>query len=219
MEAAMELISEYGVPLVISGIFIFLALEIINFAMKYLHKKYDINGEEARKEEAELLAKRAEVDLKIQYIIDKALNDTDGERISVMEFHNHQANMASLPCRFMSCTYETYRVGLLPVAFLLNQISTSLYSIVVTNMQKSPYIILDTEKRDPDLARIGYELVEAKGVSKSLCVVMRSLRNTVLGYVSLGKNTEFTQNDITTMIQVGAHVASLLGSAEEVKKG
>jgi hypothetical protein len=193
MAEIMTFISDYGVPMVISGIFLYTVLRVINIGVELLENRF------AKDNHDDLIENRVKADLEIQHLIDKALTETGGDRIMVIEFHNTTYNLVHLPFVFMSCNYEVYREGVLPVSQIMKNISTSLDPVFLTNLQKQPYMILDMENRDEAIAKVLYELAASRDAKKSLCIGIRTIQNKIIGYISLHKNTDITEKDISIM--------------------
>jgi hypothetical protein len=216
MQEIMTFVADYGVTMVISAIFLYAALQLINFGLNYLKRKTD------DQKHSEAIDTRTDVSLQIQMLVDYALAEVEGDRITVMEFHNSTENLAHLPFCYMTCSYESYREGLLPVSSLLKGITTSLYSLFLTNLQKQPYVILDTRNRDPGAARAAYELIAVQEESSALCVIIRSLQRRGIGYVSLKKDDgEYSEKEIGKMRDVAKELGMLLTltQKEAVKRG
>jgi hypothetical protein len=179
-----------------------------NIGIAYLNQKLVANDNKAETDKS--LERRGEVDSKVQYLIDEALINTGARRVTIMEFHNKSANLAHLPFCFMSCTYETYKEGLPPIAQSLQNISASLYSIFLTSLQISPYLVLDADNRDPAKARMAYELLTFQNEKKALCVVFRNPKKQAIGYVTLKKNEDFKDEDVFIMRDLAQQMGSLL---------
>jgi hypothetical protein len=204
MKDIMAFLADYGVTMLISGIFLYTTLQLINIGLNFLRKK------SVNKKHDDLVDTRSRIDIEVQMLIDKVLLETGGDRIMVMEFHNGMQNLANLPFLFMSCTYESFREGLMPVSHLLRQVSTSLYSIFMTSLQTKTQVILDVDNREYTLARAAYELIVAIGEKNALCVVLRNLQKRPIGYVMMNKSTELGDKDISLLQDTAKQLSMLL---------
>jgi hypothetical protein len=203
LEEILGFISDYGVTVVISGIFLYGALQLINIGLGVLR------GKAGSAAAPVVFEKKAEIDLKVQLLINKLLADSGGERVTVMEMHNHAENLASVPFFYMSCSYEAFKPGMTPVSGVLRQISASLYSQFFSDLQREPYLVVDTSS--PSASRTAYELVLAQGSTKSLCAAMRDAHGRAIGYVALKKEGDITDFDITSTKAAAGQIEALLG--------
>jgi hypothetical protein len=70
-------------------------------------------------------------------------------------------------------------------------------------------VILDVENANA-VSKAGYELVSAQDEKKSLCVSLRDNEAKPIGYISLNKGTEFTEFDITQVVNAAKEISCLL---------
>ena len=96
----VKLLTDFGVMLVIVGIFLYVVVKVINIWLS----RYEKSSES--KTHDELLNMRATIGNNIQQIIHEALLQCNGNRIHVIEFSNSVMSVAYLPFRYMTCTYE-----------------------------------------------------------------------------------------------------------------
>lgn len=115
-------ISEFGIMIVICSIFLYTAVRLINIFIKNLETRLK------DKKHDELIDIRMSVNTKVQSLIDQFLEEHDSDRIHVVEFSNSVMSVAYLPFKYMSCTYEVYRIGKSPTASKIDHISTSLFT-------------------------------------------------------------------------------------------
>ena len=111
-------ITEFGIMIVICAIFLYTAVRLINVFMKSLDSRI-IN-----KKHDELIDIRMSVNQKVQSLIDDYLESHDSDRVHVIEFTNSVMSVAYLPFKYMSCTYEVYRIGKAATANKIDHIST-----------------------------------------------------------------------------------------------
>lgn len=59
---------------------------------------------------------REEIDMKIHTIVEKLNFKTNSARVLILEYHNGTENVAGLPFRKCSATYEAINIGVMPIA-------------------------------------------------------------------------------------------------------
>jgi hypothetical protein len=156
-----------------------------------------------KKVESKLSETVVEKDIDLNYEVQQLIHDVmlvaHADRIGIMEFHNGQQSISGIPWLRMSMKYEDCRVGLLPIAEQLQAHHTSLYPVFLKGLFSHEYVILDDNHRDASKADTAYELLVLQEESHSLCVALRDLHGSPMGYVTLKKNTDFSDEDIAEM--------------------
>jgi hypothetical protein len=228
----MEIFKDYGVSILINGVFLYAALQLINIGISMLKTKqqqsvaqtnmllatlpkvqlsqepYSI--ERPRTEEKQ--NKHIEVEGEIKTLMDRAMRDSGGDRVTIMEYNTpNPPSLAVLPYAFMSCTFEVYREGKLPVCHIMQQISTTLFSKFIIKLQTEPYVILDLKDQDAT-SKAGFELVRAQEASQSLCSSLRDMESKPIGYVSLKKDEAITDADIERIKELAKDISFLLNA-------
>lgn len=202
---ALEYISQYGVPLVISALVLYVAMRFINLqfdkaAMSIKNKQHD-----------KLLQIRQEVDQQVYELINDFLSDHRGSRVQVIEFSNSVTSVAYLPFRFMSCTYEVTSYGTRPEAKTIDKLSTSLFTPFLSEMSKKGTIVLDEEKAE-ELSGSVHDLYERLGSPLQVCAILRSEKNKSIGYVSLCVDEpNNVDNDLRDIKILASQISALLG--------
>jgi len=204
----VDFVTEHGVSVLIDAVFIYIAVQLANIGIKWLKEKLD------KGKAADQIIRGNQINLKVQNIIDKALFTVNGNRITVMEFHNSITNISMVHFYYMTCTYEAYREGLLPISQVMKQISVSLYSLFLSNLHKYPYIILESDKIDTTIAKSAYSLLYAMDEKKGLFVYIYNDHKKPLGFLSLCKNDDFSEFDISLMNRMSVEIGTLLSTLE-----
>ena len=207
-----KFVQDYGVTTVISIVFLYAAVQLINIGIGWVKNKAG-NTATDNKKISESFDRKSEVDFQIKMLIEKALLETNGNRIYIMEYHNHSDNLSKVPIYYMSCNYEVYKTGLLPIGNQFKQVSTSLFPKFLSNLQSNEYVILDTENVLDTLD--GYELLKAKNEKAALVIPMRNFAKIPIGYVALTRNDEFTEKDKIVMLNVAAQIGVLLSTFDK----
>jgi hypothetical protein len=199
-----KFIQDYGISLVICAVFIYAAYHLINIGLDYLKAKLGIKSEQEQKK----FNKKIEVDYNIQLILTKILAETGGNRITIMEYHDHIRNMWDISSYYMTCIYEVYKTGLSPVSNKLDKIPTSLVSKFLLELREKPYVIVDSSAGE--LPKEEHILLIAQNERRALCVALKDMQGGAIGYVALKKDGEFTGFDISVMKDVSIKIGSMM---------
>lgn len=207
--ALSKLITEFGIMVVICSIFLYTAVRVINIFLKNLDNRL------RDKKHDELIDIRMSVNQKVQSLIDQFLEEHEGDRIHVIEFSNSVLSVAYLPFKYMSCTYEVYRIGKSPTASKIDHLSTSLFTSFFEKLYDSDYLILDVNNKDKSLGGSIYDIVNASGEDKGLYAILRTSKGKALGYVALRKDEDFSNDDIEDIQVLASKLSALLGVADK----
>ena len=204
-----KLVAEYGVLILITAIFLYVCIRLINIFFKFLEKKV---GE---KKHDKLLDERSRVSCEIQFLIEQFLEEHGGDRVQVIEFSNSVTSVAFLPFKYMSCTYECYALGKAPTGYMIDRVSTSLFTTFFQSMQDVPYRIFDTHDKSVPMGAAKYELVQSQGASQSLCVMLHTPKGKCIGYITMKRDEgEFSTKDVKGIQILAEQVSALLSVAD-----
>jgi len=212
MQDIAKFVQDYGISTVITIVFLYAAVQLINIGLGWVKYKAE-NTVIDHKKITKNFDRKGEIDFQIKILIEKALAETFGNRIYIMEFHNHNENLSRMPLYYMSCNYEVYKTGLFPIAEQFKQLSTSLCPKFLNALQASEYVILDTNNVSESLD--GYELLKAKNERKAFVILMRNFNRIPIGYIALAKDEEFTEKDKIMMLNAAAQVGALLSAFDK----
>lgn len=205
----MKAIAEFGVLIVIAAIFLYVAIRLINLGFKHAESKI------GAKKHDDLLVVRTEVSREIQLLLDTFLEKHDGDRVHVIEFSNSVTSVAYLPFKYMTCTYEVYRLGKAPTGHLIDHVSTSLFTTFFNSMQDQPYRLFDINDKTLPMGGAKYDLVQAQGTSQSLCCMMHTSKGKAIGYVTMKKAEHaFTEEDFEGIQTLANEISVLLSVAD-----
>lgn len=206
IESIIKLISNYGVALVISGVFIYIIIRFVHLLFNYLsqklgHKKHDKD-----------LEARNSVNVQIQSLISSFLIDTDCDRVQVIEFSNTVMSVAYLPFKYMSCTFEVYRYGEKPMSHVIDHLSTSLFTPFFEELENREYCIFDTNDKKPQMGGAMYDIIKQEGESKFMCTMLRHPKGKFLGYLAMMRSDceDFKPEDANKLQTLGANISALL---------
>lgn len=205
LEEILNFIADFGIMVLISGIFLYVIIRLINLLFKYLDNKV------RNKKHDKLLDVRKTVNEKVQYLIEQFLETHQGDRIHVVEFSNSVMSVAYLPFKYMNCTYEVYAMGKATTSGVIDRLSTSLFTSFFSQMYKDEYIILDEQNPDHKLGGAVYDLMHKGGERRALCAVIKTAKGKSLGYVAFKKDDEFSQHEVSDILVLADKLAALLG--------
>lgn len=209
ISSLVKLISEYSVLILIAAIFLYVCIKLLNIFFKFLEKKV------GSKKHDKLLDIRGEVSKEIQLLIEQFLETHGGDRVQVIEFSNSVTSVAFLPFKYMTCTYEVYKLGKAPTGHMIDHISTSLFTTFFQSMQDYPYRIFDTHDKSVPMGGAKFDLVQSQGASQSLCVMLHTPKGKAIGYITMKRDeTEFTDKDIEGIQTLAEQVSALLSVAD-----
>jgi hypothetical protein len=176
---------------------------LINLGLDFLKSKLDINQFEQRN-----FDKKIEIDYNIQLILTKALAETSGNRITVMEYHDHIKNIGHVSSYYMTCVHEVYKDGLFPISSKLDKIPTSLVSKFLLDLIRNPYVIIN--EANFGQSEEGNILLIAQAEKQALCVPLKDVHGGAIGYLSLKKDEGFSEIDISVMKDVSVKIGSMM---------
>lgn len=203
-----KMITEFGIMIVICSIFLYTAVRLINMFLKSLDNRL------RDKKHDELIDVRTSVNEKVQSLIDQFLEDHNNSRIHVVEFSNSVVSVAYLPFKYMTCTYEVYKVGKPSTASKIDHMSTSLFTAFFSKLYNADYLILDSKSPDPSLGRAIYDILDASGEHKGLYVILRTGKGKALGYLTV-RDDEFDKIEIEEVQVLASKLSALLGVADK----
>ncbi len=205
----VQAIADFGVLIIIAAVFLYASIRLLNIFFKFLEKKF------GSKKHDKLLDIRGEVSNEIQLLLDQFLEAHGGDRVQVIEFSNSVTSVAFLPFKYMTCTYEVYKLGKAPTGHMIDHISTSLFTTFFMSMQGHTYRIFDTHDKSVPMGGAKYDLVQSQGASQSLCVMLHTPKGKSIGYITMKRDeTEFTEKDIEGIQILAEQVSALLSVAD-----
>lgn len=203
MERIFKLIGDYGVMIIICGIFLYAAIKLINLAIQWAQNKLTKHDHEGN------IDTRVDIGSQIHKLIARELRELELERIQVIEFSNSVMSVAYLPFRYMTCTYEVYDLDRHPTGYQLDRISTSLFSPFFTELHENPIYLLEVNE---DLEPSAQSLFSLMDVDKYVaCVALRTAKGKMIGYIQATQGLPFTEEAQLELRMLGSRVSELLG--------
>ena len=201
-ENIVKLVGDYGVMIIICGIFLYAAIRLITVFIDWLKSKTSKTTHD------ELINARVDVGNQIHELITCALVELKAERIQVIEFANSVVSVAYLPFRYMTCTYEVYDIDREPVGHKIDRISTSLFSPFFAKLQeRNMYIFTPTD--DQELSE--KSLCTLTDVDRwTACIPLRTGKEKMIGYVQTTRSYKFSDDDQLKLQLLGARISELL---------
>ena len=201
-ENIVKLIAEYGIMIMICGIFLYAAIQLIVIFINWLKKKTLRNAHD------ESIDTRFSIGNEIHKLITHTLTQMEAERVQVVEFSNSVMSIAHLPFRYMTCTYEVYDLDREPIGYKLDKISTSLFSPFFAKLQDNK-IYMFTPSEDQELSE--RSLCNLMDVDRwTACVPLRTVKGKLIGFVQVTRFKEFSKSEQMDIQILGAKLAELL---------
>lgn len=200
----IKAIAEVGVLVVIAAVFLYTVIRFINLGFKRLNNKLIESTHDKN------LDIRTNVNQQIQKLLQTAINQLDVKRIEVIEFSNSVISVANMPFKYMTCTYEVYKLGETAIGHKIDRISTSLFTAFFTKLQSQDYYIFKLNDENHQMYGAMYDLLNEQQETQSLCDMMKTNKGKAIGYITMKKDSEFTQKDIDTIQSLSERVCALL---------
>lgn len=209
-------VADVGVLICIAGLFLYAVFRWINM---YFDNKDDVKGggvpgKKDRERHDELIHLRTQVSRDIQQLISKSLNDRNWDRIHIVEFSNSMVSVAYLPFRYMTCTYEVFKLGKTGTGSKIDRLSTSLFTSFFTCLHDKGWFLVDLNKPETDICGAMRDLMKSNGETQSLSAGIVSPKGKSLGYVSVKCEDGFNDDDVEAILTIADQVAVLLGVVE-----
>lgn len=205
----IKLLSEFGIMLVIVGIFLYVVIRIINIQLNKWESS--VKG----KKHDELVNIRADIGTNIQFLIDEFLVESKGNRVQVIEFSNSVTSVAYLPFRYMTCTYEVYKLGKTGTGHKIDRISTSLFTKFFETLQNNDYCVFNIDEDPTIVGGAMCELMQSQHEHQALCALLKSPKGKSIGYVELTKDDKFTKSDKDNIEELAHKLSTLLSVADK----
>lgn len=202
-------VAELGVLVCIAGIFLYTAIRVINIFLDGLSRKIK------NKRHDQLLDLRSKLSIQIQSLIDVFLSDRSGDRVQVIEFSNSVVSVAYLPFKYMTCTYEVYKLGVPSTKQRIDRLSTSLFTPFFQALHPQGWCKFDTGKPEQIQCGAMRDIMIANGDTHSLYALIKTPRGKSIGYVSLKRETDFNEEDIDAILTLADQLAVLLGAVDK----
>lgn len=204
----VKLLTDYGMTLIISALFVYVAIRLINLGLNWAENRLRASSHD------ESIELRSRVGSKIQYLISQFLENHDGHRVQVIEFSNSVMSIAYLPFRYMTCTYEVNTLDLKGCAKMIDKMSTSLFTQFFDNIQSETCCEFDISNHNKLVGGAMYDLMNEMGEHKCLCMLLKTAKGLPIGYIAFYKNDPFTRKDKQDIDNLASSIQSLLCVAQ-----
>jgi hypothetical protein len=198
-------IVDYGVTIVLAGMFLYLIFRIINMGLKHIDSRW------GNKQHDKLLDMRSEIGEEVQQLLEQFVTEHKGERAQVIEFSNTVMSVAYLPFKYMTCTYEVCSFGVVSQGHRIDHMSTSLFTHFFKNLRENDYCIFDIENHDLLVGGAMYDLMNSMEQKKLLCCMLTTHSGKAIGYISFQKDSGYDISDIQDIQRLSKEITALLG--------
>ena len=205
----VKAIAEYGVLIVIAGIFLFAAVRFINLFFEWLRAR--TNKSTIIKQDQEGLQIRNEINKDVYEHISEYLIEHDAIRVQVIEFSNTVMNIAHLPFKYMSCTYEVVDMpDRKEFGHHIDKLPTSLYTPFFTALHNQSPVQFDITDPECPMGGVMREFMQGTEETYALCAIVVS-HDKAIGYVQATKEIPFDDDDVTEMASLADKIAGAIG--------
>ena len=213
MGEVIQLISTYGLALVISGLVIYFAIQFGNIALEEARRKRDAKRHDG------LAAMRNQVSTTINALIERTLLRARACRVYVFEFHNGTQTMGGLPFLKMTNTYEALGEGAKSEAHRRENMSLQLYSSFIDALCANDYLVMDVNDRTGDYSQLVYETLVERGIAVTVRAKIMDINKKVIGYLGIDFcNEEPDSATVRDSVGIVQDVAVELGALLSVNK-
>ena len=199
-----KLIGDYGLAVILSAIFIYIAIRAINLGFDYVQERLGY------KRHDDMLEMRNEIDEEVDKELNTFFVEHSGNRLQLIEFTNSVMSVAYLPFKFMQCTHEVFQYGDRSEAKNVDKLSTSLFSQFLSELGKNDYLVLHKE----DGLKYGaiHELFESIGMDTIICVMLKTHKDKAVGFIAFEPSDDEISEELTEDItSLSKKLSALLG--------
>jgi len=215
MEKLLQLMADFGVMFILSGVVIFALCKGVGIGFRYLEERVGLKSHE------NLVDLRTQVSKTINQSIDQVLLQTHASRVYVFEFHNGASSLGGLPFLYMTNTYETLGADAKSEQHIGKNTPLSLHHAFVEELGKQPWLLMDTENRDTErFSTLIYETLAACGVSKTIRVKLTNSKKQMIGYLGVDYCVgSYTPNDaiLDKYVDIVQYAATEIGALLSVQ--
>ena len=179
MQDILEMISTYGLALVISGLVIYFAIQFGNMFLDDAKKKRD-----AKKHDA-LANLRNQISSTIIALLERTVLRARGCRAYVFEFHNGAMSMGGLPFLKMTNTYEALNDGAKSELHKRESMPMQLFASFVDAIGKHESVVMDVGNRTDEFSPFVYETLVERGISVTVRAKITDINQRVIGYFGI----------------------------------
>lgn len=210
-ENIVTMIEKHGLPLIVAGIFLYFIIRLLDWLMALL--KALVNNWKNNKtlSHDEALDIREKVGVEINDLLQSLTSDTNSNRVQVIEFSNSVQSVAFLPFRYMTCTYEVYKLGMSGIGHRIDHISTSLFSDFFQSLERTPTCSYQLTDKAHGIGGAMYDIMGEDGSDRALCSRIVSDKGKFIGYVVCMKNEPFTKDQADKLEVAANQISCLLG--------
>ena len=209
VQTVVKFVSDNGLAIILAGIVVYVVIRVVNILLKRFENLFGSRTHD------KLIDIRNDINLKVQSLINQFLFDHDGDRVQVIEFSNSVMSVAYLPFKYMTCTYEVYRIGKSPGATKIDRISTSLFTKFFASLYSNDFLLVNSQNPNENIEQSIYDLLDEPEDPISLCLILKTSKGKSLGCISFKKSKGIDQNDIDDGLVLAEKVSALLGITDK----
>lgn len=229
-EELVSSIADVGVLTCIAALFLYACFRAVKSFFDSKDAKMNINKKKNKRDKAvledeenmlvpdkksreahdEAMNMRYKIGVEVQYLLDHYLDHFDCESIHVVEFGNSQINLGYLPFRYMTCTYESCKLGVRGIGPKIDKLSTSLFTTFFTRLDENTWCIYSMDNPE-EICGTMRDWMEDNKQSSALHCAIRTHTGKFIGYVTITNKQKYTDEDIEDIQSLAEQLSALIG--------
>lgn len=226
MEKIVTLLGQYGTPLVITSVVIYIAIRYAEIWLKKMERAaaVGVKGQEDRNKEehTRLLELRKKVNETVNTSLDRLMTKAGADRAFIFEFHNGGVSLAGLPFLKMSNTYEVVDTGIVPQSYNLQSMGVAMFSGLIGETLNKDYVVVDVSNRIAAIRPVTYETLVVQGIHTSIFTKITDVKGRIIGYCGLdyvrAEHTLEEQETAPLLMAAAIELGALLSVTKKEEK-
>lgn len=221
IEELISSIADVGVLVCIAALFLYTCFrETKNYFDKKDRaikptKEALVPAKPAREAHDAAMEVRNNVSIKVQEVLEHYQQKFNCDRLQVIEFGNSQLTLGYLPFKYMTCTYEVCKFGVLGTGNRIDKLSASLFTPFLQKLHEENYVILDIAEENRIINGVMHDCMIAFNEPRSINAAIITSAGKFIGYVTAKNMESYSQDDIDNIVSLADNLAALLGVLDD----
>ena len=221
IEELISSIADVGVLVCIAALFLYTCFrETKNYFDKKDRaikptKEALVPAKPAREAHDAAMEVRNNVSIKVQEVLEHYQQKFNCDRLQVIEFGNSQLTLGYLPFKYMTCTYEVCKFGVLGTGNRIDKLSASLFTPFLQKLHEENYVILDIAEDNRIINGVMHDCMIAFNEPRSINAAIITSADKFIGYVTAKNMESYSQDDIDNIVSLADNLAALLGVLDD----
>ena len=191
-----KMIAEFGILIVSAAVLILFSITMflmIKNQNKHLLEKILQQGEVVDLKKEKLTQERVtnhlntrhNVNMQVNVIIQKLLQDTSADVVMVVEFHNGEYNLGGLPLAKMTQTFETVMPYVKSSAHDIKSLGTGLFPSLMKSLFSDGKMIVSDIEEIKDSAQALYQTLTLQNVTSFYFQAIHDIHSRLIGFLGV----------------------------------